>query len=131
MNIMDKNQINALSKEIIGAAIEVHRCLGPGLLEHSYSTALMCELKLRGIKAKSEVEIPFAYKGILLNTAYRADIIVEDEIILELKSTENDSPLYGKQLFTYLRISNKRLGLLINFNRERLTDGIKRVVNNL
>ena len=91
----------------------------------------MCELKLRGIKAESEVEVPFVYKGIKLDTAYRADIIVEDELILELKSTENDNPLFGKQLLTYLRIYNKRLGLLINFNRERLIDGLKRVVNNL
>ena len=128
---MNENQINALSQEIIGAALEVHRNLGPGLLEHTYQAALICELKLRGIKAESEVEVPFVYKGIKLDTAYRADIIVEDEIILELKSTENDNPLFGKQLLTYLRIYNKRLGLLINFNRERLIDGLKRVVNNL
>ena len=71
------------------------------------------------------------YKGIKLDTAYRADIIVENEIILELKATENDNPLFGKQLLTFLRIYDKRLGLLINFNRERLIDGLKRVVNNL
>ena len=128
---MNENQINALSQEIIGAAIEVHRNLGPGLLEHTYQAALMCELKMRGINAESEVEIPFVYKGVKLETAYRADIIVENEIILELKSTENDNPLHGKQLLTYLRIYDKRLGLLINFNRERLIDGLKRVVNNL
>ncbi|MDE6448892.1 MAG: GxxExxY protein [Muribaculaceae bacterium] len=128
---MNENQINALSQEIIGAALEVHRNLGPGLLEHTYQMALMCELNLRGIKAQPEVEIPVTYKGVKLNTAYRADIIVENEIILELKSTENDNPLYGKQLLTYLKISNKRLGLLINFNRVRLVDGLKRVVNNL
>jgi len=128
---MDKEQINALSKKIIGAAIEVHRNLGPGLLEHSYQVALMHELKLSGLKAASEVDVPFIYKGVRLDTAYRADIIVEDEIILELKSTENDSPVFIKQLHTYLRIYNKQLGILINFNRERLVDGIKRVVNNL
>lgn len=109
----------------------MHRCLGPGLLEHTYQAALLCELKLIGLRAVGEVEIPFIYKGIRLETAYRADIIVEDEIILELKSTENDNPLFAKQLNTYLRLYNKRLGLLINFNRERLVDGLKRVVNNL
>ena len=128
---MEESQLNELSKKIIGAAIEVHRCLGPGLLEHTYQAALLCELKLIGLRAVGEVEIPFIYKGIRLETAYRADIIVEDEIILELKSTENDNPLFAKQLNTYLRLYNKRLGLLINFNRERLVDGLKRVVNNL
>ena len=78
-----------------------------------------------------EVEVPFVYKGVRLPTAYRADIIVEDEIILELKATETDNPIYAKQLYTYLRLYNKRLGLIINFNRERLVEGLKRVVNNL
>ena len=128
---MDKDQINALSHEIIGAAIEVHRFLGPGLLENTYRAAMMCELKLRNINAASEVDIPFYYKGIKLDTSYRADIIVENEIILELKSTENDNPLFAKQLNTYLRINNNRLGLVINFNKERLKDGIIRVVNKL
>lgn len=128
---MNEIQINALSKLIIGAAIEVHRILGPGLLEHTYQKAMMCELKLRGLNAESEVNIPCIYKGIELDTAYRADIIVENEIIIELKSVENENPLYAKQLYTYLRIYDKKLGLLINFNRERLIDGLKRVVNNL
>lgn len=128
---MNESEINLLSQEIIGAAIEVHRNLGPGLLEHTYQAALMCELKLRGLNAEAEVEIPFIYKGVILNTAYRADIIVENEIILELKATENENPLFAKQLNTYLRIYNKKLGILINFNRIRLIDGIKRVVNNL
>lgn len=78
-----------------------------------------------------EVEVPFIYKGVRLPTTYRADIIVEDEIILELKATETDNPLYAKQLYTYLRLYNKKLGLIINFNRERLVEGLKRVVNNL
>lgn len=86
---------------------------------------------MNGINALMEVEVPFIYKGMKLPTAYRADIIVEDEIILELKATETDNPIYAKQLYTYLRLYNKRLGLIINFNRERLVDGLKRVVNNL
>lgn len=128
---MDEHQINDLSKKIIGAAIEVHRNLGPGLLENTYQVALLHELKLNGINALMEVEVPFVYKGVRLPTAYRADIIVEDEIILELKATETDNPLYAKQLYTYLRLYNKKLGLIINFNRERLVEGLKRVVNNL
>lgn len=128
---MDEHQINDLSKKIIGAAIEVHRNLGPGLLENTYQVALLHELKLNGINALMEVGVPFIYKGMKLPTAYRADIIVEDEIILELKATETDNPIYAKQLYTYLRLYNKRLGLIINFNRERLVDGLKRVVNNL
>lgn len=128
---MDKTNINELSNRIVGAAIEVHNNLGPGLLEHTYQVALAHELASLGFRVKREVEVPFIYKGIKLDTVYRADIIVEDEIILELKATENDNPLYYKQLLTYLRIYNKRLGLLINFNRDRLTDGLRRVVNGL
>lgn len=126
-----KDEIDALSKRIIGAAIEVHRNLGPGLLESTYQQALMLELRLRGIQAKSEVEIPFLYKGIRFDTAYRADIIVEDEIILELKATDKDNSLFFKQLFTYLKLADKRLGILINFNNQLLTDGIRRVANGL
>ena len=128
---MDEIRINQLSLEIIGAAIEVHKLLGPGLLEHTYQEALMFELKLRKIQARSEVELPAQYKGHILNTNYRIDILIENEIIVELKATENDNPLYAKQLLTYLRLSSKRLGLLINFNRELLKNGITRVVNNL
>lgn len=128
---MDREEINALSKRIIGAAIEVHRVLGPGLLEHVYQKALDRELYLRGMNSETEVEIPFTYKGLDLNVVYRADIIVNDEIIVELKATEKDSPLHCKQLLTYLKLSNKKLGLLINFNNEKLIDGVKRVVNGL
>lgn len=128
---MDEDQINELSGEIIGAAIEVHKHLGPGLLEHTYQAAMMHELRLRRIMSVCEVDIPFIYKGVKLEVAYRADIIVQNEIILELKATEQDNPLFAKQLYTYLRLSDKRLGLLINFNRTRLIDGVKRVVNHL
>ena len=126
---MDRDEINRLSNRIIGAAIEVHRTLGPGLLEQTYRKALMQELYRMGINAREEVEIPFIYKGIRIDVAYRADIVVEDAIILELKSTDYDTPLFFKQLLTYLRVSGKNLGLLINFNKERLKDGIERVVN--
>ena len=123
------NHINALTQQIIGAAIEVHRELGPGLLEHSYQAALKYELISRGLKVETEVEIPLIYKGVCLDVAFRADMIVEDEIIVELKATEKDNPLFGKQLFTYLRITNKRIGLLINFNRQKIIDGLQRIIN--
>ena len=128
---MNEDQLNELSRRIIGAAIEVHRELGPGLLEEAYKVALAFELRSQMLKVDTEVSIPVSYKLIKLNVAYRADIIVEDEIIVELKSTDKDNPLYRKQLYTYLRLRGKRLGLLINFNKELLIDGVTRVVNNL
>ena len=130
-NKMKVEELNALSKEIIGASIEVHRYFGPGLLENTYRDALVKELTLRNIKAKKEVEIPCMYKGYKLDIGYRADVIVEDSIILELKATENENPVYFKQLFTYLKLTDKRLGLLINFNKIRLIDGVTRVVNGI
>lgn len=95
---MNVEELNALSKEIIGAAIEVHRYFGPGLLEKTYKDALVRELSFRNIKAEKEVEIPCLYKGIKLDTSYRADVIVEKSIIVELKATESDNPVYFKQL---------------------------------
>lgn len=127
---MDRNDLNALSNKIIGAALEVHQILGPGLLESTYQDALMTELCFRGMNARKEVSVPLMYKGKHISTAYRADIIVEDAIILELKSTENDNPIFYKQLLTYLRLADKRLGLLINFHYALLKNGITRVVNN-
>lgn len=128
---MDSVEINRISKLIVGAAIEVHKNLGPGLLEHTYQVALAHELRVLGLNIRCEVEVPFIYKGIKMDVAYRADIIVNNEIIIELKATEQDNPLYYRQLLTYLRLYGKKLGLLINFNREKLTDGLKRVVNGL
>ena len=128
---MKVEELNALSKEIIGASIEVHRYFGPGLLENTYRDALVKELSLRNIKAEKEVDIPCFYKGHKLDISYRADVIVEDSIVLELKATENENPVYFKQLFTYLKITHMRLGLLINFNKIRLIDGVTRVVNGI
>ncbi len=122
-------ELNKLSKEIIAAAIEVHRYFGPGLLEHTYRDALVVELNLRNIEARKEVVIPCEYKGFKLDLGFRADVIVQDSIVVELKATADDNPVFAKQLFTYLRITDKRLGLLINFNKGRLIDGVTRVVN--
>lgn len=119
-----------ISYEIIGCAYEVHRTLGPGLLESVYQKALVQELKLRGFKVKSEVDIEINYKGVNVGSDLRLDIIVNDTIIIELKSVETILPIHKKQLLTYLRLTNFQLGLLINFNTNLLKDGITRIVNN-
>lgn len=120
-----------LSYKVIGCALEVHKNLGPGLLESVYEKALMHELKLNGLKAESQVPININYKGIELGDGLRLDILVEDSLILELKSVEDITSLHFKQLQTYLKITNKKIGLLLNFNVERIKDGIYRVVNDL
>lgn len=119
-----------ISYEIIGCAYEVHRILGPGLLESVYQKALVQELKLKGFKVHSEVNIEINYKGVNVGSDLRLDIIVNDTIIVELKSVENILPVHKKQLLTYLRLTNLQVGLLINFNTNLLKDGITRIVNN-
>lgn len=119
-----------ISYDIIGCAYEVHRILGPGLLESVYQKALVQELKLKGFKVKSEVDIEINYKGINVGSDLRLDIIVNDTIIVELKSVETILPIHKKQLLTYLRLTNLQLGLLINFNTNLLKDAITRIVNN-
>ena len=128
---MENDEYNDLTRTIIGAAIEVHRTLGPGLLEYVYNIALDYELRQLGLKSEREVPLPVIYKGVNLELGYRADIIVEDKIIVELKAVESLSRLHEKQLLTYLRVSDKRLGLLINFNEEVLRNGIRRIANKL
>ncbi len=118
-----------LSGVVIGAAIEVHRILGPGLLESVYQECLVHELGLRGISLDCEVPICVDYKGLLLGHAYRADLLIEDRLIVELKTVEQIMPLHKAQLLTYLRLLKKPLGLLINFNTAVLKDGVRRVVN--
>ncbi|CAA6695105.1 MULTISPECIES: GxxExxY protein [unclassified Lentimonas] len=119
-----------LSQKIIGAAIEVHRELGPGLLESTYEACLAHELNLQGIKAVRQKKQPITYKGLEIDEAYRIDIIVEDEIILELKVVDELNDIHLAQLLTYLKLSGCSLGYLINFNVPLLKDGLKRVVNN-
>ena len=117
-----------LSREVIGAAIEVHRELGPGLLESAYEACLCNELGLRGIKNHRQKEQPVTYKGLLVECGYRIDILVEDKIVLELKAVEALLPIYEAQLMTYLKLSKCRLGFLMNFNVPMMKDGIKRIV---
>jgi GxxExxY protein len=122
---------NALSYEVVGAALEVHRVLGAGLLESVYRQALCRELDLRGIEYRSEVPLHAQYKGVGFDAAYRLDILVADQLIVELKAVESLQPPHSAQLLSYLRLSGLRLGLLINFNAPQLRHGIRRVVNGL
>ncbi|MBZ5650949.1 MAG: GxxExxY protein [Acidobacteriia bacterium] len=113
---------------IIGAAIEVHRNLGPGLLESAYEECLCHELHLRGLDCKRQVPLPLLYKGLKLDCGYKIDLIVQDEVVLELKAVERLLPIHEAQLVTYLKLTGKRVGLLINFNVPLLTQGIIRRV---
>ncbi len=122
---------NEISKKIIGASIEVHRCLGPGLLESVYEEALCHELHLGEIKFKRQQRVPIHYKGTVLKTDLRLDLLVEDKVIVDLKAKEQLSPIDKPQLLTYLRLCNKRLGLIINFHSAALRQGVARVVNGL
>jgi GxxExxY protein len=122
---------NELSEQVIGAAIEVHRHLGPGLLESAYQRSLEAELTLRGIPFRSEELLPVEYKGIQLDCSFRVDLLVDDKLLVELKAAETILPVHAAQLLTYLRLYKLRLGLLINFNVPVLWRGVKRVVNSL
>ncbi|MCL4531053.1 MAG: GxxExxY protein [Chloroflexi bacterium] len=123
-----KEKANTLSREVIGAAIDVHKSLGPGLLESAYESCLCQELKIRGIPFERQVPLQIEYKGIKLEDVYRMDILVSGLIVLELKSIEKLEPIHVAQLLTYLRLSKIWLGLLINFNVPVLKNGIKRFV---
>jgi GxxExxY protein len=122
---------NELSEQVIGAAIEVHRNVGPGLLESAYQRCMEAELQLRGIPFRSEIALPIRYKALAFENAYRLDLVIADQVVVELKSTEVLLPVHSAQLLTYLRLTNYKLGLLINFNVPVLWRGISRVVNKL
>lgn len=126
---MTEEEYNYLSREIIGAAIEVHRELGPGLLESVYEACLMSELEMKGISVRNQIVLPLYYKGQKLVKEFRLDLLVEDEIIVELKAVEELKDLHEVQLLTYLRLANKKLGLLINFNVPVLIRGVRRKIN--
>ena len=123
--------INKLSSKIIGAAIEVHKVLGPGLLESAYEKCLCHELHLRELTFDKQKPLPIVYKDKKLDCGYQMDLVVEDVIILELKSCEKIAPIHKAQLLTYLKLSGLKLGLLLNFNVPVMRDGIARMVNNL
>ena len=122
---------NGIAKEIVDAAFRIHTTLGPGLLESVYETVLAYELDRRGLRIVRQQPIPVVYDSIRIDTGFRADLIVEDKVIVEVKSVELLAPVHKKQLLTYLRLADKRLGLLINFQVALIKDGITRIVNGL
>ena len=126
----EKERLNKITGDIIGAAIEVHRALGPGLLESAYGTCLNYEIEKRNYRVVSQKPIPLVYKEIRIDNAYRIDSFVEDSVIVEIKSVEKLAPIHEAQLMSYLKLTNCKVGLLINFNVVVLKNGIKRIVNN-
>lgn len=118
-----------LSYKVIGCAMEVYNVLGPGLLESAYKRALIHELQINGLSVSSQVPVEMSYKGVNLGEGLRLDLLIEDSLIVELKSVDELKPVHYKQLLTYLKLLDKRIGLLINFNVNDFRDGIKRVVN--
>ncbi len=122
-----ETQRDALTEQIIGAAIEVHRALGPGLLESAYQECLCIELGLRGVRFKSQVELPVFYKEHHADVGYRLDLVIDDAVVVEIKAVERLLPVHEAQLLTYLRLSGIATGLLLNFNVPVLKDGIRRM----
>jgi GxxExxY protein len=123
-------QANELTEQIIGAAIEVHRALGPGLLESAYAQCMCRELRLRNLSFELERPLPVEYKGIRLDCGYRIDLLVENRVVVELKTVETLAPIHDAQLLTYLELGRWQIGLIINFNVPILKDGIRRRVLN-
>lgn len=122
---------NEIAKQIVDVAFKIHTTFGPGLLESVYETIMAYELRKRGLHVRQQQPIPLVHDGIRMDIGFRADLIVENEVVVEIKSVEAIAPVHKKQLLTYLRLTDKRLGLLINFNVELIKDGITRVVNGL
>ena len=122
---------NEISSKIIGAAIEVHKQLGPGLLESTYETCLAYELKQMELDVKQQQALPVVYKEVKLDAGYRIDLLIENKVIIEIKSVDALADIHTAQLLTYLKLKDLKLGLLINFNSVRVVDGLKRIVNNL
>lgn len=122
-------EINQITGAIISSAMRVHTQLGPGLLESTYQACLVHELQKRGLKVLAEVGMPVIYDSVKLEVGYRIDLLVQDEVIVELKSVEALTPIHQAQLLTYLKLTGKKIGLLINFNVTHLRDGIKRMAN--
>ncbi|MGO2294797.1 MAG: GxxExxY protein [Psychroflexus halocasei] len=122
---------NELSYKIIGAALNMHKSIGPGLLESVYENALCYDLRELGLKVEQQTPMPFIYKEVKMNVGYRLDLLVENKVIIEIKSLENLAPVHFAQTLTYLKLSNMKLALLINFNTKLLKSGIHRIVNNL
>ncbi len=123
-----ETQRDPLTRKVIGCAIEVHRQLGPGLLESTYEECLCYELSKEGLAFERQISLPMKYKDVALNVGYRIDLLVENKLIVEIKATEKILPLHEAQLLTYLKLSGTRTGLILNFNVPVLKDGVKRMV---
>lgn len=128
--LQTKDRLNEVSGMVLGAAIDVHKELGPGLLESAYETCLAYELAQRGLNVRRQVELPVTYKGVHLDCGYRADLLV-DGVLVELKAVDSLNPVHEAQILSYLKLSGCKLGLLLNFNVRRLKDGVRRIVNGL
>lgn len=122
---------NELSNKVIGIAIELHKSIGPGLLESAYENALAHDLRVAGFDVKQQVPMPFVYKDVKLDVGYRIDLVVDNKLIIEIKSIEALAPVHFAQTLTYLKLSGLKLALLINFNSKMLKESIHRIVNNL
>ena len=123
----EKEEVSTLTGKIIGAAIEIHRALGPGLLESAYETCLIYELRLRKLKVEPQKSMPVFYKDVMLDCGYRVDLVVENQVIVEIKSVNSLVPIHEAQLLSYLKLSDCKIGLLINFNVKILKEGIRRI----
>lgn len=122
---------NRIATDVLNCAFEIHKTLGPGLLESVYEQCLAYEIALKGWSVEMQVPVPMNYKGICFEAGFRMDILVEDKVVIEIKAIENLAPVHFAQTLTYLKMSDKKLALLINFNTKLLKDGIHRIVNNL
>jgi GxxExxY protein len=125
----EKDRLDSITRRIIGAAIEVHKRLGPGLLESAYATCLAFELRQMGLKIEEQKPLPVVYRNVKLDCGYRLDLVVEDLVVVEIKAVDQLAPIHDAQLLSYLRLSGKRVGLLINFHVRVLKNGLKRIVN--
>jgi len=128
--INKEERLNKITETIIGVAVDVHRAMGPGLLESAYEACMVYDLTHAGLKVEHQKPLPIIYRGVRLDCGYRLDLVIENEIILELKSVERLLPIHKAQLISYLKLSHCNIGLLINFNVRILKDGIQRIVNN-
>jgi GxxExxY protein len=131
MDRVEREEFDRITQTIIGAAIDVHRALGPGLLESAYEACLAYELAQRGLKVEPQKPLPVVYRDVRLECGYRLDLVVEDAVIVEVKAVESLAPIHEAQLLSYLKLSGLRVGLLINFHERALRDGIRRMVNAL
>jgi GxxExxY protein len=128
--MVESEQLNGVTEQIIGAAIDVHRALGPGLLESAYEACLAFELVSRGLKIEQQRALPVIYRDVKLDCGYRLDLVIEKSIVIELKAVEKLLPIHKAQLLSYLKLSGLKIGLLINFHTKMLKDGVVRLVNN-